>query len=148
MDSHESLVELIFSKCALVYGREFIGRWEGQDLREVRADWRRELGRVLDNPQAVKHALENLPPDRPPTVLQFRALCINRPDYAPAQLPAPKADPAVVARVLTAFKPAEDTDPRAWAWRLRGREESGDRLSKAQRDMWREALRAAEPEAA
>lgn len=33
-------------------------------------------------------------------------------------------------------------DPKTWAWRLKAREEQGERLSKVQRDFWREALRA------
>jgi hypothetical protein len=31
-------------------------------------------------------------------------------------------------------------DPKAWAWRLRARELSGERLSLVQRRFWREAL--------
>lgn len=85
MDSRASLVELVFSKCSLVYGRDFLGRWEGLKLGEVKADWIRELGPLLDSPQAIKHGLEHLPADRPPNVLQFRQLCLSMPR---AQLPA------------------------------------------------------------
>jgi hypothetical protein len=92
MDSQESLVELIFSKCSLVYGREFLGRWEGLNMDEVKADWRRELGAVLQDPQAVKHALLHLP-EKAPTVLTFRALCIRKPDIYVAKLPPPKETP-------------------------------------------------------
>ena len=94
MDSRKSLVDLIFAKCTLVYGRDFTGRWEGMAMDEVKADWMRELGTLLDKPQAVRHALTHLPDDKPPTVLQFRKLCINRPvEFVPA-LPAPAATPA------------------------------------------------------
>lgn len=79
MDSHESLVDLIFTKCSLVYGRDFLSRWEGLDLAEVKADWVRELGGLLRSPAAIVYGLERLPVDRPPTVLQFRALCIGAP---------------------------------------------------------------------
>ena len=87
MDSRESLVDLIFGKCALVYGRDFSGKWEGMNLAEVKADWIRELGGFLSRPTAVRYALEHLPPDRPPNVLQFRALC-NAGPTEPAQEPA------------------------------------------------------------
>lgn len=93
-DSRDRMVSLIFSKCGLIYGREFSGRWEGINEDEVRADWKRELGAVLDKPQAVMHALTHLPDDKPPTVLQFRKLCINRPIAFVPALPAPDVTPA------------------------------------------------------
>lgn len=85
MDSSESLVDLIFSKCQLVYGRDFSSRWEGMKLADVKADWRRELGTWLNQPQAIKHALENLP-ERPLTVIQFRALCMSHQESGLAKL--------------------------------------------------------------
>ena len=82
MDSRESLVDLIFGKCALVYGRDFSGKWEGMNLAEVKADWIRELGGFLNRPTAIRYALEHLPQDRPPNVLQFRSLC----NFGPQEL--------------------------------------------------------------
>jgi hypothetical protein len=97
---HESLVDLIFGKCALVYGRDFAGKWEGISMVEVKADWLRELRYWLDRPHAIKHALEILPPDRPPNVLQFRALCASAPPPPSVpELPAPQASPTDRARV-------------------------------------------------
>lgn len=146
MSTRESLVELVFSKCALVYGRDFLSRWEGQNLAEVRADWSRELGRVLDNPQAILYGLEHLPYERPPTVLQFRSICVGRPDDSPKQLRGPASSSKVVneavARFLASAKKNEG--PRAWANRLRVREQQAERLSPAQRTMWREALKSDE----
>ena len=46
---------------------------------------------------------------------------------------------AIVQRLGQVF--SERHDPKGWAWRLKAREESGERLTKAQRDMWRAALR-------
>ncbi len=138
--SPESLVDLIFAKCALVYGRDFLARWEGLDLGEVKADWQRELGGLLNTPACIAYGLERLPADRPPTVLQFRALCIRPTErYVPA-LPAPPADPAVVATALGAIKRPTGYDPKAWAQRLRRRELHCGRLTSAQRAMWRAAL--------
>lgn len=140
---HESLIELIFAKCSLVWGREFLGRWEGLDIGEVKADWARELGRLLDHPSKIRHALENLPP-KPPTVMQFRDACIAAP--SPNEVPEleddRKADPQRIAaelgkmRVALAGKP----DPKAWARRLRIEELGGHRLTEAQRALWRAAL--------
>lgn len=96
MDSRASLVDLIFGKCALVYGRDFAGRWEGMNLADVKADWIRELGSTLDRPQAIKHGLNHLPHDRPPTVLQFRDACLR---YEEPRLPALKEPPADPGRV-------------------------------------------------
>jgi uncharacterized protein (DUF2384 family) len=76
VNSSESLVEMIFTKCGLVYGRDFLSRWEGLNLAEVKADWQRELGRLLNYPEAILYALEHLP-NKAPHVLEFRALCIS-----------------------------------------------------------------------
>ena len=140
MDSRASLVELIFAKCNLVYGRDFSGRWEGMEMAEVKADWMRELGATLDKPQAVKHALTNLPDDKAPTVLQFRRLCIGAPDIFVPALHAPRTDPGIVARALGALKRPEAQHPKAWAYRLRDRDQST--LNGTQRSMWRAALSA------
>ena len=78
MDSPESLVDLIFIKCSLVYGRDFMSRWEGLDISEVKADWERELGRL--SAHSVRYGLENLPRDKPPNVLQFREICRHAPE--------------------------------------------------------------------
>lgn len=99
MDSRESLVDVIFTKCSLVYGRDFMARWEGLDEQEVKADWQRELGGLLGNPQAIRHALEHLPADKPPNVLQFRLLCVNRTPPAALALPPPEATPERKAAV-------------------------------------------------
>lgn len=87
-------VDLIFTKCALVYGRDFLARWQGLDLNEVKADWAHELGPLLGNHQAIRHALTHLPIDKPPNVFQFRALCIARPIEGRLALarPAPTDD--------------------------------------------------------
>lgn len=108
MDSHASLVDLIFTKCSLVYGRDFLGRWEGLDLAEVKADWRHELGALLDNPQAIKHALTHLPADKAPTVLSFRQLCINAPDHYAPKLPPPAATFEQRAKVSEALRSLRD----------------------------------------
>ena len=59
------------------------------DISAVKADWSRELGFYADKPGAIRYALEHLPADNPPNVLQFRAMCANAPDDKPLQLPPP-----------------------------------------------------------
>lgn len=67
-------VQKIFQKLNLVYGRDFLSRWEGQELGAVMGDWAHELRGFADKPQAIAYALQHLP-EKPPTVLQFRAIC-------------------------------------------------------------------------
>lgn len=83
------IVDAIFAKLKLTYGRDFTGRYEGIDEALVKGDWAHELAGFARSPSAIKHALQHLPPEKPPTVLQFRALCINSPEPMPLGLPAP-----------------------------------------------------------
>jgi len=141
--SADALIDLVFAKLSLTYGREFLGRWEGFDMAEVKADWRRELhGWLQANPLAIRHALENLPAGKPPDVLQFRDLCSRRPDASLPALPAPKADPDRVRREIARLKHLRlQNGPRYWAHALKERDKRGDSLTIAQRVMYREALK-------
>lgn len=47
--------------------------------------------------------------------------------------------------VLKGLKGMGQGDPRAWAHKLRDREQAGEELSIAQRQMWRDALNSAGP---
>jgi len=135
-------VERIFQKLSLVYGREFLSRWEGQELPSVMADWARELAGFADQPDAIAYGLQHLPPEKPPTVLQFRALCNLRPDKALPALPAPESKPSaeVMSRVDSILRAPGVNSDKAWAWKLRERENNGKGLTRAQREMWRTAL--------
>lgn len=75
MSLPESWVDRIFDKLTLVYGHQFLSRWDGLPLESVKADWARELSRFQQNPGALAYGLENLPATKPPTVLEFRAIC-------------------------------------------------------------------------
>lgn len=151
----ETWVARIFDKLALTYGAEWLRRWEGLDLSKVAADWGHELAGFVHNPPAIAHALRHLPVGKPPTVLQFRELCLSAPKPAPTALPAPPADPVRVAKALEGLNSARQgaNDPLAWARMLRDRE-SAQKAAKerghpapqsvlmtlAQRSAWREAL--------
>lgn len=136
----EQWVDRIFQKLAVTYGRDFLSRWEGLDIGAVKGDWGHELRGFQQSPDAIKHALEHLPHDKPPTVLEFRELCLKAPKYAPKALPAPKPDPAVVREVMGALKPAGEYDRLGWAKRLLGRAAGGEKLPKAHVDMAKRAL--------
>ena len=85
-------VEKIFRRLTLVYGRDFLSRWEGQEINGVIDDWALELAGFANWPEAIGWALNNLPADRPPTVLQFRDICRKAPARSAPALPEPEAD--------------------------------------------------------
>ena len=136
-------VDAIFDRLSVRYGRSFLDRWSGLDMAAVKQDWAVQLAGLQDRPEAIKHALENLPTDFPPTVGQFRDVCSRAPQYAKA-LPAPQADEAVkgdaIVRLQEMFEVGHAHDPKAWARRLKARHESGERLNRYQVACYREAL--------
>lgn len=93
-------VDRIFEKLTLVYGREFLNKWDGVPIAEVKADWAHELAGFVDKPNAIAYALQTLPTDRSPNVLQFRDLCRRAPGPTPLALEEPKADPKIVAEQM------------------------------------------------
>lgn len=134
-------VDKIFERMLVRYGSAWLRMWEGIDMAAVKEDWANELGGFIAYPENLAYGISKLPPDRPPTVQQFAAIC-NRspPPPAPPMLEAPKADPVVVQKVKEAFTQKAES-PTAWAQRLRLRELGGDRLTIFQRDAWRAVVR-------
>ena len=90
MTMPSSWVDKIFQKLTLTYGRDFLGRWEGIPLDEVKVDWAHELGGYEQAPHAINYALTNLPP-KAPTVLEFRAICRLAPAAEKPMLAGPSA---------------------------------------------------------
>lgn len=72
-------IEAIFTKLSLIYGQQFLRRWQDMDLNAVKADWAHELHGLEAHPKRVEYALQNLPTDHPPTVLEFRAIAWKMP---------------------------------------------------------------------
>ena len=142
-------VDALFTKLTVIYGHDFLRRYEGLPMDEVKAEWAERLSGFHVQPEAIAHALSVLPPDRPPTILGFVDLCRRAPMKTAAALPAPPQDPAAVKRAAAAlkaltFRPKGDT---TWAHRLQEREQrSADGLTQFQRDAWREALGQAKPQ--
>ena len=106
-------VDRIFAKLTLVYGTDFTRRWEGLDVDDVKADWARELAMYQQAPAAIAYALENLPENKPPNVLQFRALCRaapNRPvtpmiEHSTGKTVEPEALAEIVQQLRSRFLP-------------------------------------------
>lgn len=135
-------VDKLFQKFALVYGIDVAKRYSGLDPAAVKQEWSSCLGGFRDRPDAIKFALDHLPSDRCPTMLQFRDLCRQAPPAAYKALPEPKADKFVVTKemaklVKDAFTPG---DPKAWAYKLKARHEKGEALSLIQIKKYTEAL--------
>jgi len=113
-------VEKIFKKLTLNYGVEFLNRYKGQEMSDIKTDWSDELQGFERFPEAIAFALQNLP-DKPPTAQIFKALCRQAPSReAPAlPLPLPKVNPEIAAKVIDGLKASNTKtgrmDPRAWA---------------------------------
>lgn len=142
-------VDRLFERLTLAYGRDFSGRWEGVSVDAVKADWAERLAGYVNAPDALAWALDNLPMTRPPTVLEFAALCARAPVKPVLSLPAPDtvAKPEAVKAALAGLSLNRTPAGRQWAEKLREREEresrgatGSARLTQFQRDAWREAL--------
>lgn len=142
-----SWVDKIFHKLTLIYGRDFIGRWEGLELADVKTDWSHELSGFENFPDAIAFALQNMPTNKPPTVLEFRAMALRAPKPVMALLEGPKADPERVAEELrkaseAVRKPASNSiEPKAWAKRIIASHDAGYKVRPIALRFAREALR-------
>lgn len=131
-------VDRVFDKLTVTYGHHFLGRWSGMNLDAVKADWGRELSRFQQNPQAIGAALESLPANDPPTVLQFRALCSQacrdeRQALPDNSRPAPNLE-HLRAELSRLRAQSGEHHPLEWVDRLLARQAAGEVMSPAQRD--------------
>lgn len=124
-------VDALFTKLTLAYGRDFIGRWEGIEIGDVKTDWAHELAGFDAHPEAIAYALANLPM-KAPTVIEFRALCRKAPAPVVALLQEPAANPQRVAEELRKLAPIlakpQAHDARAWARNILSRHQQGERI--------------------
>ena len=135
-------VEALFAKLTLAYGRDFLGRWEGLDVMDVKTDWGHELAGFERHPEAIAYALANLP-QKAPTVMEFRAICRKAPQPEVPRLEQPAADPERVAAELAKLAPLRrraEIDSKDWARALIARHEAGEKLRPIQLRFAREAL--------
>ena len=137
-------IDKIFMKLTLVYGRDFLNRWEGLTIGDVKTDWAHELAGFNENPEAIAHALQNLPADKPPNVYQFRAIARSLPSKQ-AMLPKPAAaSPDVVAAQLMAMVPIKKqlkVDGKEWARRIVGCADAGGIVRPYSLNLARAALK-------
>lgn len=146
-------VDRIFEKLTMTYGRDFMDRWRGLSIADVKTDWAHELSGFQSSPESIAFALQNLPAGNPPTVLEFRAIGLKAPKPAFKMLDAPKADPERVAAELAKLghKPGQKrvsvgaVDPKGWAKALKAKDESGAKMNPTIRRFYREALRLDQP---
>jgi hypothetical protein len=141
-------VDKLFQKFGLIYGVDVARRYQGLDPAAIKQEWANCLGGFRNRPEAIKFALDHLPSDRCPTMLQFRDLCRQCPPPKVTALPEPKADKVVVTKemakiVKEAFR---NDDPLGWAKRLKQRHDAGEYLSQLQIKAYREALNDTIPE--
>lgn len=138
-------VDKLFQKLALIYGVDVAKRYAGLDPAAVKREWANTLAPFKNRPEAIKFALDHLPSDRPPTMLQFRDLCRQCPPPDNPALTAPKASKEVVNKemaklVAEVFNPK---DPLLWARKLKARHDKGEPLSAIQVKYYKQALREA-----
>jgi hypothetical protein len=134
-------VNRVFTRLSLVFGRDFMSRYDGLDIDDVKAEWALDLASFAQAPDAIKFALDNLPSAKPPTVLEFRDLCRKAPQYVPKALPAPPVDPTLAQELRRAFKPVVGVGDRTWATKLAKRIADKEiRPTMFQRDALREVL--------
>jgi hypothetical protein len=137
-------VDQIHARLLVRFGARWTALWAGIDPALVKLDWAEELDGL--GAASIRYALDNLPADWPPTVAQFKALCLRRPASPPPLPPprpalaGPKPDPARVREALAGIARKPRREPRAWARELRDRELHGEKLTGAQRVAWRTAL--------
>lgn len=120
-------IDRIFDRLTTTYGRDFVSKFEGIDLNAVKSSWAHELAQFDGRLEMIGWALENLP-ERPPNVLQFRAICWLAPKPQELALPAPaKMDAEIVRQVAEGLKakPMGTVDHKAWARKILKDKENG-----------------------
>lgn len=137
-------VDRIQTRMLARYGSQWVAMWSGIDPEAVRVDWATELDGLSTT--MLAYGLENLP-DRPPHSAQFKAICLRAPAQQVPLLPAPVADPervtdAIRSMTQTMSAIRKRSYDKGWAGKLHEREQSGEKLTAAQRAAWRNALHA------
>ncbi len=134
----DNWIDALFARLTGLYGNRFSNMWANIDVKLIRQTWAQELAGV--KPSAIKYALDHLPEDFPPTVLQFRKICIAQPEQAPALTNSAPINPAIRMAVVAGLSSHAAGGPRDWAHRLKARDEAGDRLNGNQVRCYKNAL--------
>jgi hypothetical protein len=138
-------IDKIFMKLTVVYGRDFIGRWEGINLADVKTDWAHELSGFEQHPESIAYALQNLVPGKPPTVLEFRAIARKAPLPEHKALPVPAVSNDRMCDHLKRLaevrqKAKEAPGSKDWARAIMGRYDAGENVRPVALRFAREAM--------
>ena len=139
------VIDWLFGRLQLAYGRDFQSQYEGLDPQAVRASWAYELASFDQCQHVLDWALEHLP-EKPTTVLVFRSLCRAAPPAKVPRLPAPVASPERVQAELEklaelrvrAAQPCGDR--REWAAKVLARHAAGERMTRYVLESARQAM--------
>jgi hypothetical protein len=139
-------MDSLFETLGAVYGGRFTHQWPVEALPTVKAAWNRELLPFVENPAAIQYAVDNLPADHIPNVLEIRDMCRRfvNPSRSPRFKPLSEEEQQHALGILGSIQRPGPQDARAWARRLRARELAGERLTRYQRSAWREAINSQE----
>lgn len=134
-------IDKIFQKLTLTFGRDFLDRWKGVPIEDVKADWAHELRGLQQNPSAIAYGLEHCLAGKPPTVQEFKAACYRKPDTT-RLLPSPTVDPVIAAKVINGLRAARTPEigMKDWAHRLKARHVAGAKLHRYQMTCYQVAL--------
>lgn len=137
-------IDSLFAHLAAIYGARFTNQWPPGAVDSVRDEWAKILAPFENKPEAMQYALDNLPSDHVPMVLEIRDLCRQQAKpVSRRRLPAmTEEERAHALDILKAWDKPGRQDARDWARKLRAREMAGERLTLFQRNAWREALHA------
>ena len=137
-------IDRLFQRLSATYGAHWTRQWADVPMTDIKTVWSHELSMFSDNLKAIGWALEHLP-DNCPNLMQFKSLCKQapKPDYK--HLESPKApldlvDNEILQMVKTLVEPQKDKDYKAWARKLKARDEAGDKLSAHQVWSYKTAL--------
>lgn len=116
----DALVGIIMAKLSLTYGKRFTNAYD-LTPEQVRDHWASELAGISD--AGIQYALEHLPPDYVPNVLQVRMLACQRPSEDTRRLPPPAASEEMKRQCLEVLAGLREQfvnghkrqDPLAWA---------------------------------
>ena len=135
-------IDKIFERLSIRYGRDFLNRWEGMPITDVKTDWGNVLEGFEAHPDSIRWALENLPDSKAPTAQDFRAICRRAPTPDMPRLEAPKADMARVNAELAKLHStaAPKFDPKDWARRILAEVDAGYKVSPIRIRFAKEAL--------
>jgi hypothetical protein len=145
----DAWVAKLFQQLQGNYGTRFLNQWKtgqpdstGADMGVINAMgvWADSLGAFLDNPEAIKVALQSLPPE-PPSLPQFVEMCHEKARRMAsaahhAMLSAPPLSPETRAdlaqKLEFAVRKAPAYDFKGWAKQLRAEYIAGGGLSGVQ----------------